>query len=105
MQVVGYQDDLVAWPMVEPEGESKELTAQEEEAKPARRIPRPDMPSQAEIDQHRLDHIPYRAWCPECVEGFGRERAHHAHGAEERSIPYGVLRLHVHLKERRDEQG
>ena len=92
IQVVGYQSDMVAWPLEEPKEESetpvrgspdeeqKELTAQEGEARPARRIPRPDMPSQADIDQHRIDHIPYRAWCPECVEGFGRERAHHAHG-------------------------
>ena len=86
VQVVGSQSDLVAWPLEEPE-EYKELTAQDEEARPARKIPRPEMPSQAEIDQHRIDHIPYRAWCPECVEGFGRERAHHARGTEERSIP------------------
>ena len=58
-----------------------------EEARPHKAVVRPDMPTQAEIDQHRVDHIPYRAWFPECVEGFGRERAHHAHGAESRSIP------------------
>ena len=44
------------------------------------------LPSQAEIDKHRIDHPPYRIWCPECVEGFGRERAHHGHEGE-RSIP------------------
>ena len=102
MQVIGYQKDMVAWPMGEqgdeqdtgrrpfggaPESQQDELTAQSEEAKPSRAIPRPEMPSQAEIDRHRVDHLPYRAWCPECVEGFGRERSHQAHGGDGRSIP------------------
>ena len=51
-----------------------EIEAPEEEAHPQRNVPRPDLPSHAEIDRHRVDHIPYRAWCPECVEGVGRER-------------------------------
>ena len=64
-----------------------ELEAPEEEASPQKTVSRPEMPSQAEIDSHRIDHIPYRAWCPECVEGFGRERRHHAGDVSERSIP------------------
>ena len=57
-----------------------------EEAKDFKEAARTWLPTQAEIDKHRIDHIPYRVWCPECLEGFGRERAHHAHG-EDRTIP------------------
>ena len=64
-----------------------ELHAPEEEARPAKVINRPDMPTQAEIDRHRIDHVPYRSWCPECVEAFGRERAHRRTDSEHRSIP------------------
>ena len=87
MQVSGFSVEDQILPVGEQEDDSKELDASEEEAQPRRVIPRPDMPSQAELDQHRVDHLPYRAWCPECVEGFGRERAHHAHGHGDRSIP------------------
>ena len=68
-------------------GGPDQLPLESEEARPHKAIVRPEMPTQAEIDKHRIDHIPYRAWCPECVEGFGRERAHRAHGSDERSIP------------------
>ena len=36
----------------------------------------PAMPSQEEMDLHRIVHLPYRLWCPECVEGFAREWPH-----------------------------
>ena len=49
-----------------PEG-GREITA-EDEALPTKVIARPGMPTQAEIERHRIDHIPYRSWCPECVE-------------------------------------
>ena len=80
--------------------EGEEMHSQEgEEARPQKPMPRPDMPSQAEIDRHRIDHLPYRAWCPECVEGFGRERAHRAGTSEERSIPL-VSRDYMYLSRR-----
>ena len=46
----------------------------------------PSMPTQAEIDQHRIAHLPYRSWCPDCVEAFGREKAHHRREVE-RLVP------------------
>ena len=65
----------------------EEITAPEEEATPSKAMVRPSTPSQEEIDRHRIDHLPYRDWCPECVEGFGRERAHHASRDHDRTIP------------------
>ena len=69
-----------------PSGPGGDEITYPEEAKEFKAAVRPWLPSQAEIDKHRIDHLPYRIWCPECVEGFGRERAHHGHEGE-RSIP------------------
>ena len=39
-------------------------------------------------DHRDNGHLEYRDWCPDCVEGFGREWAHRAQGrAEDRLIP------------------
>ena len=37
-----------------------------EEADPAKTLPSPYVPTQAEIDEHNVDHVPYRCWCPHC---------------------------------------
>ena len=29
----------------------------------------PFLPSAAEVEEHRITHMPYRSWCRECVEG------------------------------------
>ena len=34
-------------------------------------------PSQTEIDNHYVLHIPYRVWCPHCVKGKGVNTGHH----------------------------
>ena len=49
----------------------------EEEAQPQRLVKTPYTPTAAEMAEHRANgHLPYRCWCPDCVEGFGREWAH-----------------------------
>ena len=47
-----------------------------EEVEQLRSIKAPQMPTQEEVDLHRISHLPYRSWCPECVEAFAREWAH-----------------------------
>ena len=64
-----------------------EVQAEEEETEPRQSPPSPQMPTQSEIHEHNIDHIPYRHWCKHCVEGYGRERAHAASGEKPRSIP------------------
>ena len=59
----------------------------EEEARMSKPIPQPELPCRDEVNRHRVDHIPYRSWCPECVEGFARERAHRPHVEEHRTVP------------------
>ena len=45
---------------------------------PLRIAPSPILPSAAEVEEHRVTHIPYRSWCRECVEGkaLGEHRGH-----------------------------
>ena len=94
---------------VSPEGEDH-ATAQNEEALPTKVIARPGMPTQAEIDKHRIDHIPYRSWCPECVEGFGREKPHSRVSEGSRTVPLFscdymyIIRGGVYSKEELSEQ-
>ena len=81
------EDGRVPDPAV-PEGkEETELEAPVEEARTRKDTPRPYAPTAEEIAKHRIDHLPYRNWCPECVEGFARERAHHAHEGRDRETP------------------
>ena len=46
-----------------------------EEAARARSRGIPTMPPMSERLVHRLTHVPYRAWCQDCVAGRGREAA------------------------------
>ena len=48
----------------------------------------PKLPSQVEVQQHCLTHMPYRNWCPHCVRGRGKEMEHRSkRAAEEESLP------------------
>ena len=29
-----------------------------------------------EMEEHRIDHWPYRSWCPVCIQSKGKERDH-----------------------------
>ena len=70
----------------EPVGEP--IESREEEVEPGKSLPTPTMPTQSELDEHRDNgHIPYRQWCSQCVEGFGREKPHLGGAGKTRSIP------------------
>ena len=60
----------------------------QEEALRRRPLASPDMPSASDVSHHKTTHCPYRSWCDECVEAFGREWPHHSGGdGRKRSIP------------------
>ena len=59
--------------------EGQEITVEEEVVEPQRVVKTPYTPSASEVAEHRVTHSPYRDWCDECREAFGREAAH-AHG-------------------------
>ena len=43
----------------------------------------PQLPTQAEIDEHCLTRLPFRNWCQFCVKGVGRASDHQAHHRED----------------------
>ena len=37
----------------------------------------PREPSQEEVDEHNVNHLPYRSWCRHCVRGRGKNQPHY----------------------------
>ena len=37
----------------------------------------PVLPSEAEVEQHELTHLPFRSWCRHCARAKGKESPHH----------------------------
>ena len=37
----------------------------------------PGSPTQEEVDRHYVTHMPFRSWCPVCVQGKARENPHY----------------------------
>ena len=58
-----------------------------EEVQRQRVVASPTLPTLSELQKHRITHLPYRAWCPDCVEAFAREMAHHQSSLERREFP------------------
>ena len=46
----------------------------------------PRFPSQKEVDEHYLTHVPYRNWCPHCVRGRGKDLDHRRSIDEDRKV-------------------
>ena len=40
-----------------------------EDAAPKRIAADPGRPSQLEVEEHEVDHCPFRSWCEECIKG------------------------------------
>ena len=60
------------------EGEEEITASDEEEAEQIQCLPIPDTPTLNDVLAHRAMHYPYRPWCPDWVEGRGREFGHFA---------------------------
>ena len=41
-------------------------------------------PSEEEVNRHNVTHLPYRSWCPHCVRGKAKRRAHRRRMRSER---------------------
>lgn len=73
---------------VEPEFEVEEEEAQSADAQKT-----PMLPSQSEIDEHNITHLPFRNWCPFCIRGRGQSSGHFARKtADEQQIPMHHIR-------------
>ena len=60
-------------------------------------------PCQAEIDEHNLTHLPFRDWCPYCVQGRGVSLPHRKRKIEENEIPV-ISGDYMGLKHREPEE-
>ena len=61
----------------EAEGLPEDLADEDAEDLESKNMsPDPGAPSQEEIDEHEVDHMPYRSWCEECVKGRGTGESH-----------------------------
>ena len=70
----------------EAEGaDEPEFEVDEEEAHSAGVQRTPVLPSQNEIDEHNLTHLPFRDWCPFCIRGRGLSSGHFARKTPEES--------------------
>ena len=47
----------------------------------------PYKPSEAEVDDHYLTHLPYRSWCRHCIRGRGKETSHQQQAGVEGTVP------------------
>ena len=58
-----------------------------EEGRRAKSILVQELPSQREIDEHMLTHIPFRSWCRFCVMGKSVANPHRSIDKSEEGIP------------------
>ena len=58
------------------EDQSEEVEFESEENPLMKSVPDPGSPTQEEVDDHYRLHIPFRAWCPCCVQGKAKEDPH-----------------------------
>ena len=81
----GDDSDAVAGPLEQQEEQGIEVTDDKEnggdaeDVEPLQLKKDPMLPSEAEVEQHRITHWPFRSWCRECVEGraLGEKRQCH----------------------------
>ena len=84
-------DDLFMEPQAEKDDEAKRMTETEveppvHEEAPIRNPGNSSDPTPDERDRHYRTHLPYRAWCPVCVQSKAREDPHYKLTAEERQL-------------------
>ena len=67
------------------------------EAKDVKGLRDPGTPTEKEIAQHCISHLPFRSWCAACVQGKSKDRPHRRQGdGSEKQVPevcfdYGFL--------------
>ena len=56
----------------------------------------PGAPTRKEVDQHNVTHLPFRPWCPSCVIGQAKDKAHKRDNEDDKAVDeivfdYGFL--------------
>ena len=95
-----------AFPVLNTEGDADggedgnddddELNIKDEEIEPLKVPSSPSQPTAAEIEEHRITHLPFRRWCRECMmgRGLGEQRGRHQ-GREHEIAIVGVDYFYV----------
>ena len=77
---------------------------EQEEAQKAIAPKIPIKPSQEEVDEHMLTHLPFRSWCPHCVRGKSKGKAHRKQTGTGKEIPTVSLDyMFMHGNQEEDE--
>ena len=76
---------------VEPADEDFEC----QECVAPRILPDPGQPTQKQMDDHRIDHLPFRSWCPECVAGRATGEQHIARKEEKQISTFSMDYLYL----------
>ena len=64
-------------PFEEPLGEGEVcIDDAEEEVQPLKHAASPIQPSAEKVEEHRVDHLPFRSWCKFCISGRGLGQPH-----------------------------
>ena len=98
-------------PMEEEQGEDQSLEAEDappelvdegpdedfecQECVAPRILPDPGLPTQKQLDDHRIDHLPFRSWCPECVAGRATGEQHIARKEEKQISTFSMDYLYL----------
>ena len=77
---------------------------EEEEAVTAKGLPDVCMPSIEEINAHNLTHVPFRDWCPYCVQGKAVSYPHVKKKKDESDVAV-ISSDYARLKHREPEEG
>ena len=60
------------------------------EARTPKKLKSPQLPTQEEIDERCLTHLPFRSWCRHCVRAKGRAADHKSQDRED-----GLPEIHL----------
>ena len=69
------------------EGSQEEADDADRGVRRPRRLADPTIPSEVEVEEHNLTHLPYRSWCEHCVRGRGKEMAYRKKVSPEGELP------------------
>jgi hypothetical protein len=67
-------------------GEEVERSGTNGDCRKLRGLGDPRKPTQKEVEDHRLTHLPYRNWCTVCVKAKGKDLDHRKVVTEERGV-------------------
>ena len=82
------------------EEENEEGDAEEAEISKTRKLT--ESPTKGELEEHRVNHLPFRSWCRECVAGRAKDWGHRA---REELPEDGVPEIHMDYCFLRNREG